>query len=436
MRIPVINSDPRMHAAIAEAMERSNAHTGPRRRRADHIDLLPHALGAYQQALDHISYQTPPLLLVNFSDPAVRPFELMEAIAHDPWLNHGGIVATYSDTETFERIGALQDANIIIALSREQIPGLLPTVLRILKTNTQILFQRTMQSGLISSITGSYTLGLDLQLVPCYANLVANYLYTMGLVDPPGKHNVALVLTEMLHNAIEHGSCEIGSAGKATYIDEPGGLTALVARRAAEPAIAGRKVYFQYEIRRDRSRFVIRDEGPGFDWRAYLDERDSTVDVLAEHGRGILLAHTVADELTYADEGREVTLVFNHLQAGKAVPAALQDNEVVHCRAGDVIFREGEESSFLYYVSEGRYSVIVGGRRVATIRPDDMLMGEMSFLLEETRSATVIAEAPGKLIRISKEAFVDIIKNQPYYGLFLSKLLARRLNDLSHTRFS
>jgi CRP-like cAMP-binding protein len=51
----------------------------------------------------------------------------------------------------------------------------------------------------------------------------------------------------------------------------------------------------------------------------------------------------------------------------------------------------------------------------------------MSFLLEETRSATVIANTPGKLVKISKESLVNTIKRHPHYGMFLAKLLAQRL---------
>ncbi len=108
-----------------------------------------------------------------------------------------------------------------------------------------------------------------------------------------------------------------------------------------------------------------------------------------------------------------------------------RDNEIVAVQPDDVVFHQGEESDFLYYVADGEYRVEVNGRHVANITPHDILMGEMSFLLEESRSATVTANTPGKLIKISKEDFINIIKNQPYYGLFLSKLIAKRLHRLS-----
>ena len=51
----------------------------------------------------------------------------------------------------------------------------------------------------------------------------------------------------------------------------------------------------------------------------------------------------------------------------------------------------------------------------------------MSFLLNNRRSATVRAEIDGKLLKISRKSFVTVIKEFPHYGIFLSKLLARKL---------
>ena len=51
----------------------------------------------------------------------------------------------------------------------------------------------------------------------------------------------------------------------------------------------------------------------------------------------------------------------------------------------------------------------------------------MSFLLHNRRSATVNATTDGTLIRIAKKDFVAAIKEKPHYALFLSRLLAQRL---------
>ena len=138
------------------------------------------------------------------------------------------------------------------------------------------------------------------------------------------------------------------------------------------------------------------------------------------------------DKATYNEIGNEVTLVYHHENhRASNLPQVIKDNEVVEFRPGDIVFRQGEESDFLYYLAEGNYRVEVNGNRVDNLTPVDVLLGEMSFLLEDRRSATVIAEAPGKLIKITKEDFINIIQNQPYYGIFLSKLIATRLHRLS-----
>ena len=61
------------------------------------------------------------------------------------------------------------------------------------------------------------------------------------------------------------------------------------------------------------------------------------------------------------------------------------------------------------------------------LTPADIFMGEMSFLLNNRRSATVRAEGEGRLVKIPRKSFVAVIKNYPHYGLFLSKLLARKI---------
>jgi CRP-like cAMP-binding protein len=71
--------------------------------------------------------------------------------------------------------------------------------------------------------------------------------------------------------------------------------------------------------------------------------------------------------------------------------------------------------------------VIVDGIKVSSLSPDDIFMGEMSFLLNDKRSATIKAETDGRLIEISKKDFVEAIRLKPYYALFLCRLLAQRI---------
>jgi CRP-like cAMP-binding protein len=64
---------------------------------------------------------------------------------------------------------------------------------------------------------------------------------------------------------------------------------------------------------------------------------------------------------------------------------------------------------------------------VGSLSAQDIFMGEMSFLLNERRSATIKAKSAGKLILLTQQTFINIIREYPHYGVFLSKLLAKRL---------
>lgn len=140
------------------------------------------------------------------------------------------------------------------------------------------------------------------------------------------------------------------------------------------------------------------------------------------------MAVTLASKLAYNRKGNAVTMIFPHdEQVNRDAPAGFSEEEALTVRRGDIIFREGESSNFLYYISSGTFSVFAKSRHVGMLTQADIFVGEMSFLLNNRRSATVRAEGDGKLIKISRKSFVTVIKEFPHYGIFLSKLLARKL---------
>jgi CheY-like chemotaxis protein len=435
MKIPLINSNAQLKRQVQRVLKQVNRGEGEEAPPANsHNPFELVAVMEEDRAIEYINYQMPPLMLMNFSGGEFDPFEVMRQITADPWLNHGGIIALYTGADTFDRLNELRDSNIIVHLNYHDIERQLGTVLQIIRSNQQILFQRALQTDLISSMSGQFQLTQDVLLVPAYANLVANYLFNVGFLDAEAKTGVSLVLTEMLMNAIEHGNCGITADEKHAYLERDGTIQTLIEEKCRDPAIRRRRVHYSYDIRREHSVHVIRDEGQGFDWRSHLGgkrRKPKEIDYLAESGRGILLARQNVARIAYNDAGNEVTLEFQHRSGGTNIPGVLRDNEVVECSPGQSIIKQGDVSDFLYYVAEGEYRVIVDGNHVANLTPADVLMGEMSLLLEETRSATVIASTPGRLVKISKQDFINIIKHQPYYGLFLSKLMAKRLHRLS-----
>ena len=100
--------------------------------------------------------------------------------------------------------------------------------------------------------------------------------------------------------------------------------------------------------------------------------------------------------------GNQVTLVCYHIREEEfKIPMGFRGQEEVICQPNEKVFSEGEESSYLYYIISGEFEVSVSGKSVGMLHPSDMFMGEMSFLLNRKRSATVVAKRPSRLLKIS-----------------------------------
>lgn len=141
-----------------------------------------------------------------------------------------------------------------------------------------------------------------------------------------------------------------------------------------------------------------------------------------------MMAQMVSDKLLYSKKGNQVTMSLNlekHVE--NMAPAGFSNEEVINVKAGDVLMRAGEFGDSIFYISSGKYTVLYKDNPVGRITPADIFMGEMAFLLNNARSATVVADVPGKVIKIPRKSFIEVVKNYPQYSIFLSKILAQKL---------
>jgi hypothetical protein len=232
-------------------------------------------------------------------------------------------------------------------------------------------------------------------------------------------------------NALEHGKCGISYEEKTNWLENGGYIGDLIALKCQQPEIAKRQVTFEYTINPNFSKFVISDDGDGFDWRKVKDTTDEE-NLLDLHGRGILLAKSFSKNLVYNEKGNVVSFEVEYSRNGNIVtPSLFRNIKSIEVKAGETIFEQGESSNFLYYIVKGSYEILVNDHRVSTLFPDDLIMGELSFLLNNRRSATVKAITDGKLIKISKREFIQTIRKNPHYALFLCRLLAQRIHRLN-----
>ena len=391
----------------------------------------PVFLESETEALEFLMYELPEVNIINYSDSKLDIGRVLDSIKGDQWLHYGGVIAVHTAKDRQRCQKDLLGCNLIAPLSRQEFVQGFYRVLGILKQNRQVIFQRDLQAFLMKSLSGSLVMDNDPLNVRIYANLIGNYLFNSNYISADMRDRVHVALHEMLMNAVEHGNCEISYEEKTNWLDTHGDILELIRLKCKDPVIRDKKVYFSYRISEERSVFTIRDEGTGFDWQTHVAKKDHS-DNLGLHGRGIAMTGVYVSKLAYNDIGNEVTFEIMHQKnESNMLPSIFMDHEEMEFSDGDTIFREGEASDNLYYIVSGSLDIVRDGKTVSRLTPDDLFLGEMSFLLANKRSATVVSRGTSILVPVSKHSFVNIIKEQPHYGIFLARLLAHRLERMN-----
>ena len=388
----------------------------------------------FNMYLDFLRYEIPELVIIDISDPDYDYTNIFEQVLNDPWLETIGFIAITEKKLDDKALEQYKKFNIIFFINKKELEKTLPRMMSVLAKNEEILYH----SGIIEKITsasGEIQIDNDINLVNAYASLFSNYLFKEGYIDINKKYSVYLSLSELLINAIEHGNLGISYDEKTELLKTGKPIQDIILEKAELPENVNKKVLLKYKIEQDKSTFIIVDEGEGFDTKNLPDPTDMTY-LAEEHGRGIFMTMNSVDKIFYNDVGNEVTSVIVHNgKKEKVIPFAFNKEDELLVHPGDVVFKENERGDSLFYIVSGSYQVKLNNKDIAVLKPSDIFLGEMSFLLSNQRSATVIAKTPGKLVKISREAFTEAIKNYPNYAIFLAKLLAKRLK-LSNEKFT
>jgi DNA-binding NarL/FixJ family response regulator len=128
---------------------------------------------------------------------------------------------------------------------------------------------------------------------------------TMKLLNGQEQTQVGISLQEAISNSIYHGNLELDS--ELRQVDETNYYALADLRRRQSP-YADRKVSVQALLSRSEIKFVITDEGAGFDTKKVLDP---TAEVNLEHigGRGLLLISSFMDDVYYNEAGNQITMI-------------------------------------------------------------------------------------------------------------------------------
>jgi len=126
--------------------------------------------------------------------------------------------------------------------------------------------------------------------------------------DTQSVNLIRLALRELIINAIEHGNLAITYEEKTNAINNETYFS-LIERRRNDVQYKDKKVTVEYYLKDDYIQYVITDEGAGFNFdKIQLKRLAAESSIPDAHGRGITMAESVFDELTYKKPGNVVVL--------------------------------------------------------------------------------------------------------------------------------
>jgi CheY-like chemotaxis protein len=155
-----------------------------------------------------------------------------------------------------------------------------------------------------------FELDNDGSLVDPLVDLIQQMVAGMRLTDATGRFRVGAALKEALFNAIYRGNLEISFQEMQ---DARSGLALgqgddLIRKRRESAPYRDRHVDVSVAINPDEARFIVRDEGPGFE-PGKIPAAGQPGSLDPETGRGLVLIRAFMDEVTFNDKGNEITLI-------------------------------------------------------------------------------------------------------------------------------
>lgn len=100
--------------------------------------------------------------------------------------------------------------------------------------------------------------------------------------------------------------------------------------------------------------------------------------------------------------------------------------------AGEKIFLEDDTGAHMYLVLSGRVSILSYGTVLENVEAQGTF-GEMALIEDAPRSATAIALEPTEVAVVDKAAFLDLVRQEPGFSLYVMRLLAGRLRRMNET---
>ena len=148
----------------------------------------------------------------------------------------------------------------------------------------------------------------DFAMIAPLFELAQRMTVSMGVCDETAGIQVGVALEHAIMNAIYHGNLEIDGAAN--------GDRSLMNQRLGQAPYKDRKVHVEIRITREEAKFLVRDDGPGFNVKEVASTGQKKA-LNGEGGRGLLLMWAFMDSVNFDTKGNTVVMLKRRVEPAK-----------------------------------------------------------------------------------------------------------------------
>ena len=270
-------------------------------------DLIVVQASDGKSALAMIKASAPDVIITDLQMPGMNGLELIAAVRKSH--SHVPIIMMTSRGSEEIAVEALQSGASSYVPKKSLSTMLVDTLQRVLSTMQEHRKHSELMNRLDARIE-TFVLENDVNLLMALSRHLQTMLSDSWGLDRTDRLRTGTALEEALLNAMYHGNLEVSSELKEQ--DHQAFYLLAEERRIALPWI-NRKIYVRSWLTPQEAKFIIRDDGNGFDPSKLPDPTDPE-NLARPFGRGVMLMRAFMDDVTYNSTGNEVTLQRNRFR--------------------------------------------------------------------------------------------------------------------------
>ena len=254
-----------------------------------------------EEALAVIAEKAPDVVLTDLRMPVLDGLSLVRQVTEDhPLVSM--ILMTSRGSEQIATEALLAGAASYVP--KADLKDLLcPTVEQVLMI-AAARRERAHVLRYLDSSESRFELANDPALIAPLVAYLQDDLARMGFADDHVRSQIGTALLEALSNAMVHGNLEVSSDLRT---GDSGPYRELIEERRRSEPWSARRIYCSAQQSPGRVHYVIRDEGPGFDY-SQLPDPTRPETMLKAQGRGLYLIHAFMDEVHHNDLGNQIEM--------------------------------------------------------------------------------------------------------------------------------